>query len=353
MNERIQLAAALGLVAAVTVACKGSGGAPSAGGTTSTTVSATATAAPPAGCAEISGPANGSIHASVAYASPFEPPKSKRSQSYQCGTSKAIAYFLEYASPEKVSSACAFFTGELWAAAAPTKESPDELLTKGTSVAIVSGDAIAEVSAKLEADGYTRFRASAGAAPSGDPVELTLGKEVDCSAASKDLLRAWCPVTSFRTSGFSAPARPTTYVGITAAVKTGVALKTALLGDVTVSALTFSGGKALLTSITPDNPGEKATLAATAAKVSSALKGDAPGPIAVGKDLASFLDGRVKELSAKGYAVDATAGKPASFTAASPSEIALVHGKVDAYVVLEHAKDGTWINVFPVRGYVP
>ena len=102
-----------------------------------------------------------------------------------------------------------------------------------------------------------------------------------------------------------------------------------------------------------NNDTEKKALLATAALISAALKGENKGTIHVGKDLAGFLDGVGKDVPTKGYAIAETTGKPASFKATNPSDVALVHGKIDAYVVLEHAGDGTWMNVFPVRAYGP
>lgn len=351
MRESFSAAAAVGVVLLATLACKGSSSSSSsdAGGATPSG----SVAAVGATCTESTKEMNGSLHAEVAYGAPFDPPKSKRKQSYQCGTKAAVGLYLEYPTAAAAISACNFTGPQLWGGNAPTREDKDELMTKGGTLVIVSGDAIDDLSAKLEADGYVRWRASTAAAAPRD-IDVELGKAVDCGAASKDPLRGWCPVASLQTSGFSLPSTPKTYVGITAAVKTGMDVKAALLGNVSVSSLSLGPGKVKLTSVTPDNDAEKTTLANTAMVVAKALKGESTGTISIGKDLATFLDGLVGDLAISGHPVSASTGHPATFTAANPSDIALVHGKsVDAYVVLEHAKDGTWVNVFPVRAYGP
>ncbi len=284
----------------------------------------------------------------------MEPPKSKRKQAFTCGDKSAAALFLEYATAAQVQKAGALTGAQLWGGAAPTSEHPDELMTKNGSLVIVSGDAIDALANKLQAEGYVQWRAGMHAPASATgSIDAQLAATLDCAPTSKDLLRAWCPATHFAGSGFSFPSAPTTYVGISVAVKTGTALRSALLDDVTVTALALGNGRVRVTSIKPDNASEKKALASTAMAVAVALKGLSPGSIAVGSDLAGFLDSLRAQLPTKGYAVVASSGKPASYTGATPSEIALVRGNVDAYVVIEHASDGTWLNVYPIRPYGP
>lgn len=348
------MGAAGAVVLVVCLACKGGRGGADGGG-----ASATASSAPSApACTERAGDVHGSLHAEVAYGTTFDPPKAKHKQAYDCGAKTAVALQLDYATAADASNACNFVGPQLWGGNAPTARDPDELLTKGASIAIVSGAAIDELSAMLEADGWRRWRVGAGggsgggtAAPTLDVVK-ELPSAVDCKSG-KDALRMWCPVASLSTSGFTLPPVATTYVGVTVAAKNSAPLKTSLRGAPSVSALTIGPGRIKVSSITPDNAKERAALAATASIISRALEGSGKGTISVGKDLASFLDGLKSDLSTKGLEVSSSTGKPATFKATNPSEVALVRGAVDAYVVLEHATDGTWVNVFPTRPYGP
>ncbi len=350
MREAIHLVGALGLLGLACLACKGKGpSAESDGGavTTSAMTSSTTT------CTESTKSVTGSLHAVVAYDATLDPPKSKRQQAYECGTRTAVAYYLEYPTAADAQSACNFTGPQLWGGNAPTARDPDEVMTKGSTMAIVSGDAIDDLVGKLEKDGYVAWRpgkAATGAAAS-DPI-AELGKALDCGASSHDPLRAWCPVVSEPTAGFTPPSGVVTYVGITIPVKAGTSAKSAAASVASVSALTIGSGRIQLQSVTPDNDGEKKELAATASAVAAVLRGDAHGAVKVGSGLAGFLDGLKRDIATKGHPVAASA-KPASFTATNPSEVALVHGKPDAYVVVEHANDGTWLNVFPVGTYAP
>ncbi|MEO8801550.1 MAG: hypothetical protein ABI551_26910 [Polyangiaceae bacterium] len=315
-------------------------------------MSASATASAAASCTESTAEAHGSLHAEVAWSTVMEPPKSKRKQAFTCDGKSAAALFLEYATAAQAQKAGALTGAQLWGGAAPTSEDPDELMTKNGSLVIVSGDAIDALANKLQAEGYVQWRAGTHA-PASRSIDAQLAAAVDCTPSSKDPLRAWCPATHLSSSGFSFPTAPTTYVGISVAVKTGTPLRSALLDDVTVTALALGNGRVRVTSIKPDNASEKKALASTAMAVAAALKGMSPGNIAVGSDLAGFLDSLRAQLPTKGYAAAASSGKPASYTGATPSEIALVKGSVDAYVVIEHAPDGTWLDVYPVRPYGP
>lgn len=274
-----------------------------------------------------------------------------------CGKNEAVGLYLEYPAPAQALAMCDFTGPQLWGGTAPTARDPEELLTKGGSLVIVSGKAIEDLAKQLEADGYVRWRASGGNVAQGSVSSGSIDKEVakalDCSPKSADPLRAWCPVAAFASSGFSPPPAPTTYVGLSVAVKSGTPVKTAMLNRLSLSALILGNGRVDVVNITPDNEDEKKQLLATAGLVSGVLKGEGNGPIQVGANLAGFLDGLKKKLATEGHPVQASASKPAAYTAQNPSEIALVRGKVDAYVVVERAGDGIWINVFPVRAYGP
>ncbi len=180
-----------------------------------------------------------------------------------------------------------------------------------------------------------------------------LKEALDCSPSSTDPLRAWCPVTLWSGAGFAFPSAPTTYVGITIAVKTGTSARTAILNDATVCALSVGSGHIRLTTITPDNDNEKKTLATTAVAIADVLRDGTKGSIHVGADLAGFLSGLKTDLVTKGPSTSVSVGKPATYMATFPAEVVLVHGTIDAYVVLEHVNDGVWMNVFPVRPYAP
>ena len=162
--------------------------------------------------------------------------KSKRKESYQCGGRDALALFLEYPTAAAASSACNLVGARLWGGNAPTRENPDELLTKDGTLVIVSASAIDDLAAKLAADGYAKCRPGATSGGGAASVTDDLKAALDCGPASNDPLRAWCAVAAEPSSGFNFPTTPTTYVGITAAVKSGTAAKSALLGDVSVSA---------------------------------------------------------------------------------------------------------------------
>jgi hypothetical protein len=347
MNDAREVMAAALVLLAACLACKGKAGGKGVGSATPAATAAAST------CTASTKEVHGSLHAEVAFSTSIDPPKSKRKESYECAGRDAVALFLEYPTAAAASSAGNLVGPQLWGGNAPTPHDPDELLTKGGTLVIVSGTAIDDLAAKLAADGYAKYRPGAPSGGGAASVTDDLKGTLDCSAASNDALRAWCVVVAAPASGFTFPTTPTTYVGITAAVKTGTAARSALLESVTVSALSVGGGRIKVTSIKPDNEGEKKTLAATAALVSQALKGASTGNIKVGAALAGFLDGLKKDLATKGYPVAPVGGKPASYVGASPSEVVLVQGKVDAYVVLEHASDGTWVNVFPIRNYVP
>ena len=300
-------------------------------------------------CAESPAKVPGSIHAEVAYDVTMMTPKTKSRQSYQCGTSTAVAFHLDYANADDAHAAASGLGGQLWGSFSPHGEDADELLTKGANVVIVSGSSIEPLAKKFEDDGFVRFRGAA--VPRA--VDAEIAKAVDCGATSKDPLRAFCPVASSATSGFSTPPGPKTFVGIMVAVKEGADLKAALGGKRSVSALSLGPGRVKLTAVTPDNPGEQKQLDAVAQTVATALGGGGSPTLSIGKDLATFLDGRASDLAISGHPVSASTGVPASYKGENPSEISLVHGKVDAYVVIEHASDGTWIHVFPARPYGP
>jgi hypothetical protein len=347
MNDARDVISAALVVLAAILACKGKTGGSGAGS------AAPAAAGPASTCTPSTKEVRGSLHAEVAFETAMDPPLSKRKESYRCGERDAVALRMEYSTPAAARSACNLVGPQLWGGSAPTREHPDEVMTKDGSLVIVSGKAIDDLAAKLAAEGHARWRPGAasggGTASALDDLKATL----DCGAASQDPLRAWCVAVAEPTSGFNFPATPTTYVGITAAVKAGTPVRSALLGAVTVSALSVGAGRIKVTSITPDNEGEKKTLLKTAALISNVLKSASTSNVEVGAALAGFLDGLKKDLATAGKPVAATSGKPASYAGANPSEVALVQGKVDAYVVLEHANDGTWLNVFPIRSYAP
>lgn len=336
---------AIAAIAATSSACKSSGQRESNDGSGANA------------CSESPKESKASLHAEVAWGTPFDAPTSKRKQTYVCGNKEAVALFLEYPTPAKALAMCDFTGPQLWGGGAPTSRDPDELLTKGGTLVMVSGRAIDDLAKQLEANGFVRWRASGGNTAQGSVSSGSIDKEVakalDCSPKSADPLRAWCPVAAFASSGFSPPPAPATYVGLSVALTSGTPVKSAMLNRLSLSALILANGRVDVISITPDNEDEKKQLLATAGLVSGVMKGEVNGPIRVGANLSGFLDGLKNKFAAGGAAVQASASKPAAYKAKNPSEIALVRGKVDAYVVIERASDGIWMNVFPVRPYGP
>ena len=287
---------------------------------------------------------SGSLHANVGFETQLTKPKSKAKQPLECGGQPVTLFVSEYKDAAEVSDACNFTGPQLWGADGPTSEHGDELVTKGPLLVVVSGPGLAAATASLKKQGFTPWRASAGGdASAKGPAFERLGKEIDCKGG-KDPLRAWCAATQTASAGFTLPKGDAVYLGISAPLNDKLSVREALLAATRVSALAFSGGKVLLTDITPDNEDEKKQLLEVAMSVSAVLKGAAK-TVAVPAGLGGFLPTLKQSAAKDGHAVKDSAKGPAHVKMKNPTRAWKV-GEV--YVIAEDATDGTWVSVYPI-----
>lgn len=285
---------------------------------------------------------SGSLHANVGFETQMVAAKSKAKQPLECGGKPVTLFVSEYKDAAELSDACNFTGPQLWGGDGPTAEHSDEVMTKGTMLAVVSGPGVGAAKGSLEKQGFKAWRA-ASAEPKG-PAWERIAKEIDCSKGAKDPLRAWCAATQTAGAGFTAPKAPAVYLGISAPLSDNHSVRDAVLKGTRVSALAFSGGKVHLTDITPDNDDEKKQLLQVAISVAAMLKMDAK-KLDVPAGLAGFLPSLKDSAAKDGAPVKDVAKGPGTFKFKNASRIWKV-GEV--YVVAEDAGDGTWVSVYPI-----
>jgi len=192
-----------------------------------------------------------------------------------------------------------------------------------------------------------------GAARSGraEPIDAAaqdaitrFARAIKCGRADRDLQRAWCAVTRLRKGAPILPKEPVTYFGLTVALKPGDDVRKALLAKLAPSALHLSSDGARLTSIRPSagpaGEGEKRELLEAGMSASMVLKGERAA-VAVPRGLAEYLDAqRAKPMNPL-----TVRGAGADFTGQIPGRLYAADG---AWVVIEQASDGVYVNLFPI-----
>jgi hypothetical protein len=163
---------------------------------------------------------------------------------------------------------------------------------------------------------------------------------IKCGPGDRDLQRAWCSVARAGKEAPKLPATPVTYFGLTVALKPGDDVKTALLGALSPSALHLGPSGARLTGLKPDNEQEKRELLEAGMSASIVLKGE-KASVVVPKGLAGYLDSQrakpMHPVTVRGTGADFTGNLPARLLASDK-----------AWVVIEQATDGVWVNVYPI-----
>jgi hypothetical protein len=135
----------------------------------------------PAGCAP--GNSNGSsLHAASTYQTLMEEPSGgKTRQFFRCNGKDSTLYLYDYGTPEKAQAQATFIGARLWGGPAPTPAHPDELLGKGSVLAVLSPPG--PIAGVLAARGFKPYRGEAL-----HPVDLSaadlqkLKASVDCKA---------------------------------------------------------------------------------------------------------------------------------------------------------------------------
>lgn len=141
----------------------------------------------PAGCAPTKEAEDGSsIHAATTFQTLFEEPSGgKTRQFFTCGGSPYTLYLYDYGTPKAMESQVAIIGARMWGdAGGPTGEHSDEVLVKGSVIAVVSPSP-GPVGRALVGKGFKPYRAGA---PANAPVDLSaadlqkLKASVDCKA---------------------------------------------------------------------------------------------------------------------------------------------------------------------------
>ncbi len=174
--------------------------------------------------------------------------------------------------------------------------------------------------------------------------------EIQCGPNSQDVWRNWCPITLLGKTAFSAPATPTTLVGISMSLHQNAKVIPALQQTTDLAVLTLSSNSAKVTDLRPSNEQEKQDLIQVMMALSNSLKGmTKKDPIPVTSGLADFLKGE-KSKPGNSYKVEKNS---AVYSAKLPTRLYKVTSPVygDAYVAVEQAADGLAISIFPTVGY--
>ncbi len=289
----------------------------------------------------------GSIHAKTSHEVQMEVPKAKHTQPLECDGKLVTLYVSEYATAESLGLAASLTGGQLWGSQGPSARHPDQLLVKGTVLVVASGPGHPAATKALTALGFGPYQP-----PVADAVDR-VAAALDCGEKSTDPLRAWCGAALTKGAGFTAPKGKVTYVGLSVPLNPKFDVRDVMLKATTLARATFADGKFTLSNITPDNEGEKKLLLEVAGQVAAVLKGKSKD-VKVGKDLAGFLDSLAADAAKTGAAVKDSAKGPATAKLALPARLWRVKANgVDVIVVAEEARDGTFVNVYPVVPYTP
>jgi len=304
---------------------------------------------------------NGSIHAAVAYTTPFEEPKRKSKLQVLCKSGPAVAYVFDYGDATTANPQATFLGFKLWGGPEPTAVHGDELLVAGGTLVVLSGPGHKELlDVLVKQRSFVPYRATERGRQAAEPAstqDAVLTGTEDSAAVARafatalrcssgdDPLRVWCPVTELGTAAFTAPKNSQTYPGMSVVVPRGAPIRSTLLKNLRFSVLVLSAKQVFLQELSPESPEERQELLGGLMAVSAALKvGGKVAPLGPG------LAGELKNLHAK-LAQNGHPFKPepkrATYIAQTPSELYLVDSKTRAYVVLERATDGLFISLFP------
>ena len=157
-----------------------------------------------------------------------------------------------------------------------------------------------------------------------------LAKAAKCTDATSPW-RPWCIATEWSKGKPEMPKG--TLLGLTIELGdklTDATAKSALSNKVSLSALSVTGDKVKLTSITPSDPGEEKMIAEAAFNLSAVFKGKSK-TAAVNKDLAGFIKGKKGEYASTKGATGVT------WKGANTSELRRVG---NFWVLIEHPLKG-------------
>jgi hypothetical protein len=187
------------------------------------------------------------------------------------------------------------------------------------------------------------------AEPAGEPgtsIAKRFAAEIDCSAASTDMLRGWCAVTQIDGAGFTLPDNAVTLFGISAPIRPNAKIRDSLLGaGQRINTLTMDAGHLQFRDIKPENDGERKQLLEVFSNLIAALNHkQTTVPVTAG--LAEFANGQ-RTNAASGQAAHSDP-HGLHITVKAPTHVYLVD---HAYVIVEDEDDGTWVSVYPVADY--
>lgn len=182
-----------------------------------------------------------------------------------------------------------------------------------------------------------------GVAARADAPDAATGKRIagaiKCDAAAKDPLRAWCAATLQGTTAVALPAATETYFGITLELRPDGDVRKALLENVSASALHVGPGGAKIMTIKPDNAGEQKEIAEAIMSAAAALKG-----LTLVVEVPAGLYGFLKSEQKKPLHPVTRKPTHGEFTGKIPARI---YRTATAWVVIEDAAQGKFVNVYP------
>jgi hypothetical protein len=124
---------------------------------------------------------DGSFHAEAIFHSAWDKPKAQIHLSYRCGETSVALYLLDFGTESAMEPHISFYGGRLWGGQGPTVENPDEILSKGSLIAIISAARPGAMRVILEKKGMKRYVTSGlygsvgdASAPTADIPEATV-----------------------------------------------------------------------------------------------------------------------------------------------------------------------------------
>lgn len=183
-------------------------------------------------------------------------------------------------------------------------------------------------------------------------ISRSFSDQIDCSQQSRDLQRAWCPVGILTEGKYQSTSEKISYLGLSMELQKGGAVVPSLLQTTNLAVLHLNKNKARVTHLKPSNKDEQIELMKIVFNLGRILKGlDKGRQVSVSQGLYGYLR---QELEKPGYAVRIGAGG-GEYRGKLPSIISRVQDPRagDVYVVIEMAKNGAFVNIFPVTTMKP